>query len=216
MTNIFLVEIQQKNETITKPKEKRVSDQNQHNNKKKPGKGGKPHGGTNKISNFKGALADLNGYVFELGSETTKSNQYNRTLEEIINYMTRKYYYGGYIGRMLRDFADIQFDKLKPTNPGDNADKTNLRIWEKGVDEYAKRMTANRNNKEALYSIIWGQCSESMQSRLKTFDDYDTISEARSCLELLSVIKGITYKFETQRYPYEALFDVLVSFYQNR
>ena len=76
-------------------------------------------------------------------------------------------------------------------------------------------MTAYSNNKEALYAIIWGQCSDSMQSRLKASDDYEDISENRQCLELLSEIKGITYTFETQRYPHEALFDVLVSFYQN-
>ena len=58
----------------TKP-DKKVSDQNQRYNKKKHNKGGKPHGGTTKTSSFKGALADLNGHVFELGSETTKSNQ---------------------------------------------------------------------------------------------------------------------------------------------
>ena len=67
--------------------------------KKKPSQ----TGSTDKKSEFKGAIAELNGHVFEVGSETTKSNQFARTVEEIGGYMARKYDYGGDIARMLRD-----------------------------------------------------------------------------------------------------------------
>ena len=184
--------------------------------KKKGNKNSKTHVQSTKTTASKGTMSELNGHVFELGSETTKTNQFNRTVEEVSNYMSRKYDYGGDIARMLRDRAEIDLKPNKPVHPGDGADKTDLRIWEKQVDEYVKRINAYDNNKEALFAILWGQCSDSMQTRLKTIDDFNNISEKRNCLSLLNEIQGITYKFETQRYPYEALFDILLSFYQQR
>ena len=187
------------------------------NQKKKGNKNNsKSHVSTSKTSSFTGAMSELNGHVFELGSETTKTNQFNRTIEEVSNYMSRKYDYGGDIARMLRDRADVDLTQHKPVHPGSSADKTDLRIWEKQVDEYVKRINAYANNKEALFAILWGQCSDSMQTRLKTIDDFKSINEERKCLSLLTEIQGITYKFETQRYPCEALFDVFLSFYQQR
>ena len=65
-------------------------------------------------------------HVFELASETTKNNQFNRTLEEISNYMARKYAYGGDI---VRDCEEVDLEKFKPRHPGENPDLTDLRIW---------------------------------------------------------------------------------------
>ena len=199
-----------------KPEKKPSGNEQKYNNRKRNGKSKPSIGPSGKSTTFKGAVAGLNGRVFKLGSETSKNNQFSRTLEEISNYMARKYAFGGDIARLVRDCEEVDLKKLKPVHPGTDADLTDLRIWEKQVDEYVKRLNAYETNKEALYSIIWGQCSDSMQPRLKTVENYETISEKRLCLELLAEIKGITYKFETQRYPYEALFDVLISFYQNR
>ena len=203
----------QPNQDDVKPN---LDSKKQSNNKKKGSKPQKASSSSVKTNAFKGAMSELNGHVFELGSETNKSNQFNRTIEEINNYMARKYDYGGDMAKLLRERAELDLTPSKPLHPGDSADKTDLRIWEKQVDKYVERMNAYTNNKHALYAIIWGQCSESMQSRLKTVDDFETIDEDRDCLKLLNEIQGITYKFETQRYPYEALWDVLLSFYQHR
>ena len=49
--------------------------------KKKGNKNSKTHVQSTKTTAFKGAMPELNGHVFELGSETTKTNQFNRTVE---------------------------------------------------------------------------------------------------------------------------------------
>ena len=85
-----------------KPERKSDLDQKQ-NNKKKDGKRKPFAGSSNKSSSFKGAVADLNGHVFELGSEMSKNNQYNRTVEKISNYVARKYGYSGDISRLIRE-----------------------------------------------------------------------------------------------------------------
>ena len=170
---------------------------------------------------FKGSMAELNGHVFEVHSETTKTNQYSRSCEEIRKYVSRKYDYGGDMAKIIEDESELVFDGLKPVYPtpatiGGEIDKTDLRIWEKEVDEFVKRKTAYVQNKQALYMIIWGQCSDTMQARLRSLDVFEKIESNKDCLRLLKEIKGITYKFESQRYPFEATFESLHAFYQTR
>lgn len=110
--------------------------------------------------------------------------------------MARNCDFGGDIANPVRDCEEVDLNKFKPAHPGTDADLTDLRIWEKQVEEYVKRMNAYQNNKEALYFIIWGQCSDSMQSCLKTVDNYKDISENRLYVELLAEIKGTIYKFD--------------------
>lgn len=124
------------------------------------------------------------------------------------------------MAKIIEDETGLIFDGLKPVCPkaetDEEIDKTDLRIWEKEVDEFVKRKTAYVQNKQALYMIIWGQCSETMQARLRSLDIFEKIESNKNCLGLLKEIKGITYKFESQRYPYEAAFDALHAFYQVR
>ena len=168
---------------------------------------------------FKGSMAELNGHVFEVHSETTRTNQFSRSCEEIRKYVSREYDYGGDMAKIIEDEAEMQFDGLKPIYPkGDpeEIDKTDLRIWEKEVDEFVKRKTAYTRNKQALYMIIWGQCSDTMQARPRSLDKFAKIESTKNCLALLKEIKAITYKFESQRYLHEAAFEALQSFYQIR
>ena len=94
--------------------------------------------------------------------------------------------------------------------------KTAVKIWERKINKFADREDQYDKNKEALFSIIWAQCSDSMQAKVRMCKDYKRIRRSQDCLALLKEIQGITYKFESQRYPYEAYFDAMLSFFQNR
>ena len=176
---------------------------------------------TEKKSDFKGGISDLNGHVFEVGSDTTKSNQFAQTVEEIGVYMARKYDYGSDITRMLREEKELDFEAMKPPYPVKDGDtkpeqKVALKIWERKINKFADREDQYVRNKEALFSIIWAQCSDNMKAKVRTSKDYKTLRQDQDCLSLLQEIQGITYKFESQRYPYEAFFDAMLSFFQNR
>ena len=108
-------------------------------------------------------MAELNGHVFEVHSETTKTNQYSRTCEEVRKYVPRKYDYGGDVAKIIEDESELLFDGWKPAYPNpvgkeEEMNKPALRIWEKEVDEFVKRKATYVQNKQALYMIIWGQC----------------------------------------------------------
>ena len=62
--------------------------------------------------------------------------------------------------------------------------------------------------------VIWGQCSGAMQAKMKSISGFIQFYEDRECLTLLQEIKGVSFKFEAQRYPPLALFEVKATFFR--
>ena len=93
-------------------------------------------------------------------------------------------------------------------------DPTDLKIWEKEVDEYVKYRSLYKENRKKLYSTIWLQCSPAMQVNLKNLQSFDQFNEAQDCLQLLQGIKEISFQFESfGKFEGEALFDTVGAFY---
>lgn len=70
---------------------------------------------------------------------------------------------------------------------------------------HVARKESYLRNKCALYSFIWGQCSENIQAKIKTTGNYKDMVAEDDSLQLLKAIKRISYKFETQENIYIAL-----------
>jgi hypothetical protein len=110
---------------------------------------------------------------------------------------------------------NLQYVPAKmPDDPEDSATKTELRIWEKRVDDYVKRETTTLENLKTAYSLIWGQCSDLMRQRLESTDTFQQISTTGDAIGLLKVIKSITYNYQSQRYMPQAIHEAKKRLYQ--
>ncbi len=47
------------------------------------------------------------------------------------------------------------------------------RIWEKEVDEYVKKKKYLYENLKTLYSLVWGQCTDVICTRIEALDKYE-------------------------------------------
>ena len=74
-------------------------------------------------------------------------------------------------------------------------------IYKEKIKGYVARMEKYSENKHKLYSVIWGQYSDSMQSKLQNKDNFTKINEDQDCLRLLKEIKGVMFNFESEQYP---------------
>ena len=166
-----------------------------------------------RVSTFKGSTPEMNGHVFECHGEGTEQKQFAKTVEELQHYANKNL-------KQTNDLSTL-FKKLeKPTIPlPRNLDTDEMknsllsRIWEKEVDFYVKRKVTLEDNMQALFSIVWGQCSDAMQAKLTGLSTYESIEEECDCAKLLKEIKGITFKFEAQRNPYFALDDAMIKYF---
>jgi len=94
--------------------------------------------------------------------------------------------------------------------------ETKKLIWKTKVQTFANRIEAQKKNMQIVFSVIWGQCSPTMQSKLQSLGAYNARSDSNDCPWILQEIKGVTHKFEGTRYICMSLYDARQQFYNCR
>jgi hypothetical protein len=174
---------------------------------------------SNKLSAFKGEITELNGHVYEVHNETAKANQFQKTTEAIASYVNRTMKCGNDMMNMIDNMADVDFDALKPKLTSASGDRVDELILQQEVNEYVKRKRTYYENRDKLYTIIWGQCSEALQAKLKGTKAFKTYNPIKCPLSLLKDIKQLSLKFENVTFKAFAIYDAkmaLSSFYQTK
>ena len=87
-----------------------------------------------------------------------------------------------------------------PTAPEDNYTTLIKMILNRNIDIYVKHDGILDKNLQKAYSLIHGQCTKLLKSKLKTSANWETVSSQYDILGLLEAIKNIIYKFEDQKY----------------
>jgi hypothetical protein len=76
-----------------------------------------------------------------------------------------------------------------------------------------KRKGYLSENLRSAYSLIWGQCTEALRSKLRAKTEFETIAQHFDCVELLKLIKDTVFKFSSQKYKPHALHEAIRRFY---
>ena len=168
-------------------------------------------------STFDGECGDLKGHVFETFIKSKDSTQYDKTIKAIQVYVAGKFRNGGDIGWMIKFEKEFVLDR--PTQPANAGTRTRAQesmdqdIHREQVKMYVTRGEQYTENKDKLYSVLWGQCSNTIQSKLQSKPTFQAIDEDRDCLLLLKEIKGIMFNFETQQYPIMSMHRALQKYF---
>jgi hypothetical protein len=163
-------------------------------------------------STFKGNTEEMNGHVFQCFNKCEDKKHFSKTVEALGEYIAMKLKYPGNMVSLTKDFVKPKIPK--PTEL--EVSETNrlvIAIWEKKVSAYCTRTDYLDSNLKTAYAVIWGQCSEAMKAKLTSLDDFEAKSHKSDCVWILKEIKGITYRFEGQRYIYFSLDDARTSYY---
>jgi hypothetical protein len=64
------------------------------------------------------------------------------------------------------------------------------------VDEFIKREKKLKENYQAAYSLVLGQCTEYMRAKLEAVAGYNNMDSSSDLIELIKMIKGLSYQFE--------------------
>jgi hypothetical protein len=85
-------------------------------------------------------------------------------------------------------------------------------LWKESVKQLGKRMNYFQENKNMLYALVWGQCTDILHQKLVATEFTDAWEQGQG-LQLLNMIKNITYSFQSQKCPGQSLFDAKRRFY---
>jgi hypothetical protein len=210
-------------DTTTQDKPKTNADNDQQNGSKKQWKGNKPglqsKFQNNKNGKFKGEIAELNGHVYEVHNETAKANQFQKTTKAISAYVNRTLKNGNDMMNMIDNMEDVDFALLKPKANVEEMDEVDKMILQQEVNDFVKRRKLYFENRDKVYTIVWGQCSEALQAKLKGTQAFRRYNPIKCPISLLKDIKQVSLKFENVTFKAFAIYDAkmaLSHFYQTK
>ena len=77
------------------------------------------------------------------------------------------------------------------------ADGVDKDIYRENIKAYTKYNRALTRSAKKLYSLVLGQCTESLRAKMKGKEDWKKIDDKRDSVELLRMIKEIAFKVDT-------------------
>ncbi len=166
------------------------------NNKKKGRYDGLGRQRHNKEPTFKGAVKDMEGFVFECFEETTNRLQFCKTLEQLKRYAGMKC-------KQPQDMTNLWEMKTPsialPTELTQGTDEIKKLILEQLVKSYVERTNVLEGNMVHIFEVVWGQCSEAMRAKLQAMEHFETWKEQHDCAALLKAVESVCNHFETQK-----------------
>ena len=89
-------------------------------------------------------------------------------------------------------------------------------IFDKEINIYMKRRSALDENVQKSYSLVLGQCTDPLKSKLKKIKEWNAASAIYDILILIRIIRTITFKSDEQKYLPLALHQAKAKIYNIR
>lgn len=164
-------------------------------------------------SGFKGHCPELAGYVYTYDAGT-RADQYQKTTEFIVEYLKWGAEFPNDLSKCMLTRTEPDIVSWKPTarvlteqerdaereNP--ELRKFNESIMNEEVKEYAMRKRKFRKNKCHAYTLVFGQCSEALKSKLQGVENWNKITTDGDLVGLLKAIKVLMINHQDTCYPY--------------
>jgi hypothetical protein len=118
---------------------------------------------------FEGREPSLKGFIYDSTGERNP-DQYIKTTKEVINYVGRTY--TKYTGEFTQAVRDLELvDPTPPPNP-DPTNPIAFEMWKLEVKEHRVKEQEYANFRAGLYNVVFGQCTEALQDKLKSHTDF--------------------------------------------
>ena len=159
---------------------------------------------------FEGKCEDLKGVIYDC-SDAKQADIFVKTTKDIAAYAGRTMKFGG---DMRIAIETLEFPTFTiPDDPPVDANMAVMELWKDSVKQLGKRISYLDENNKTLYALIWGQCTDILQQKLESTEGFADVWGQGQGLNLLKMIKNITYSFQSQKYPGQSLFDAKKRFY---
>jgi hypothetical protein len=174
---------------------------------------------------FTGGKEELDGNYFDC-TGYGQSDRFVKTVAKIADLVGQDYKSGGttrtevmtQTGIVIptpvrpRDVVIYAADGITETSrtPPDTLDISDYQSEKKTYDYQILNQNENRNK---VFSLVWQQCTESMQAKIKSHRDYLTIESDLNGIDLLKVIKLICFNIEDEKYIPQKVHEVKSAFY---
>lgn len=120
--------------------------------------------------------------------EATRADQYDNTTKKIAQWVKKDLQFSIDIFRSIVKLEEPITDEWEPTEFPEDATAGKKAIFGEKVKEYMLRLRTYDNNRTKVYTIVYGQCSESMKCKLEGLDEWEEIDDEHNLVKLLKSI----------------------------
>ena len=140
---------------------------------------------------FEGREASLKGLIYDVTGERNP-DQFIKTTKEIINYIGRMYM--KYTAEFTQTVRDLELADLTAPENSDPENVVAFEMWKLDIKAHRIKEQEYSNFRAGLYNIVFGQCTDALQDKLKSHTDFPEAYQ--DGIALLTIIKTLTYTFE--------------------
>ena len=140
---------------------------------------------------FDGATDELKGQIFDLVGAHS-ANLFIKSKKALANYVGRTYQHSGDI-RCAIETLTLPTIPTPMAPVGDPIPPLIAAIFSEQVKEYVKQTSRLHENIKHLWALVWGQCSNTIRTRLQSLDTYEDMHAASDSLQLLIAIKDLMF-----------------------
>ena len=155
----------------------------------------------------------MKGHVYDV-LDHRQADAFAKTTKELAGYAGRTMVEGDDVRLVVENLQLPTLDE--PAAPTGAVDDYQKMKWQAQVKIYLSRVAQLESNMRKLYSIIIGQCSESMLNKLESSDEFKAISARSDSIALLKAIKKVSFHHESQKFGPHAMHDAMSMFYTCR
>ncbi len=154
----------------------------------------------------------MKGFIYDL-SQDGNSDQFIKTTKELEKYVGRTN--TKYTGDFTEAVKNLDLDMpVEPAEPAEDASQFAVERWKLALRKYEDKQQAYSDFLAGLYSTVLCQCSEALEDRLESHEDFPAANQ--DGIALLAIIKQLTCTFEESRKATDELCGLEEKFYPMR
>jgi hypothetical protein len=188
------------------------------------GRGGRGYNGpqtenkTQKADKSDKTRKTLTDYVYYVGS-AKKASDFSVITEFLINHIRQKYECGNDIANALETRTEVDFIAMMPQLVQSSATDQDVKnreeqqfliLYEAEIKRFVDRKSTYQSNLDKASALLWAQCNKSLQSKLLSRSDYNSIKGKP--IEILKAIEEHSISFLEHQYDAVIVLDSVKSF----
>ena len=147
---------------------------------------------------FTGETAEMNQNVSETSKEHPVATQFKTTFLALERYAT-KTLKGTDLSSLFIDMEDPFLEESEDLPDQKTASAKDKKLFSLRLKRFVDQEDNIKGAMNALFSVIWGQCSKSMVTKLEAIKKTKSFKKKEDCASLLKEIKKITMKYKSSR-----------------
>jgi hypothetical protein len=159
---------------------------------------------------FVGRCEDLAGHNFDC-LNAHGANMFIKSKQELAKYAGWNCKHSAEVRVAIENLEPAAVPR--PEDPPDDVTQWDHRLWDKMVDAWIKASIQLEQDLQRMYSVAMGQCTDAWWAKLESQDGFQAISHASNLVGLLSIIRDISFKFQSQKYDVLALMEAEKRFF---